>query len=75
MLAHRLRRDGASVVGRDDIEAIMKLESAKMSVGCDDASCMAELGGALGVDHLIAGAAGKLGSTFLVNMQLLVVLQ
>jgi len=63
--------EGASVVSRDDIAAILQMEAVKQQAGCADDACMAELGGALGVDRLIAGDAGKLGETFLVNLRLI----
>jgi hypothetical protein len=63
--------EGASVVSRDDINALLQLEQAKQKTGCDDAECMAQIGGALGVDLLIAGDAGKLGGLYLVNLRLL----
>ena len=63
--------EGASVVSRDDIAAILQMEAVKQQAGCADDACMAELGGALGVDRLIAGDAGKLGDTFLVNLRLI----
>jgi hypothetical protein len=63
--------EGASVVSRDDIAAMLQLESTKIKAGCDDAGCMAELGGALGVDRLITGDAGKVGTLYIVNLRLL----
>ena len=63
--------EGASVVSRDDIAAMLQLESARMQAGCDDAGCMAEIGGALGVDRLITGDAGKVGTLYIVNLRLL----
>ena len=63
--------EGASVVSKADISAIVSLESVKTAAGCDTDSCMAEIGGALGVDRLISGDAGKLGSIFMVNLRLI----
>jgi TolB-like protein len=63
--------EGASVVSRDDIAAILQLQDTKQRVGCDDAGCMAEIGGALGVDRLLTGDAGKVGSLYIVNLRLL----
>ncbi len=63
--------EGASVVSRDDVVALLQLESTRMKAGCDDAGCMAEIGGALGVDRLITGDAGKVGTLFVVNLRLL----
>jgi TolB-like protein len=62
--------EGASVVSREDIAAMLQLSAEKMAVGCADDACMAQIGGALGVDRLITGDAGKLGDTFIINLRL-----
>jgi len=59
------------VVARDEIEALLGLEQQKSMLGCDDTSCLAEIAGALGVDKVIAGKVGKVGSTFVVNLTLI----
>ena len=63
--------DGASVVSRQDINSMLQLNATKMELGCGDDSCMAQIGGALGVDRLIAGDAGRLGQTFIINLRLI----
>ena len=42
-----------------------------MMLGCTDAVCLAEIGGALGVEYLVTGNVGKVGNRFLVNLQLI----
>lgn len=42
-----------TVIGMDDIEAIIGFERQKDLLGCDDVSCFADIGGALGADRLI----------------------
>ena len=59
------------VIARDEIEALLGLEQQKSLLGCDDTSCLAEIAGALGVDKVIAGKVGKVGSTFVVNLTLI----
>jgi TolB-like protein len=63
--------EGASVISREDISAMLQLSAAKMETGCADDSCMAEIGGALGVDRLISGDVGQIGETFIVNLRLI----
>jgi TolB-like protein len=63
--------EGASVISRADIAAMLQLDQAKMLAGCDDESCTATLGGALGVDHMITGDAGKVGDLYVINLQLI----
>ncbi len=40
------------VIGEDDINALLSFEKRKDLAGCDDASCFADIGGALGADQL-----------------------
>ena len=63
--------DGTSVVSRDDIAAMLQLEASKVGVDCSDESCLAEIGGALGVDKLVVGNVGKLSERFVVSLKLL----
>ncbi len=72
VLSTELKRiDGTSVVSRADILAMMQLQEQKMLAGCDDASCLAEIGGALGVEQLVAGNVGKVGDTFIIALRLI----
>ena len=66
------RAEGASVIGRDDIKAMLTLEAEKQMLGCsDDSSCMAEIGAALGVDYIVAGHVGKVAETYMVSLRLI----
>src|SRR3954469_24747603 len=58
-LQNELRTRGQSVIGKSDIEALLGLERMKDAVGCTDTSCLAEIGGALGVDEMVTGAVAK----------------
>ena len=40
-------------------------------MGCDDLACTAELGGALGVDAILAGNVGVLGTTYVLSLKLI----
>ncbi len=57
------------VLSRDEIRKMLSHEQDKMLAGCDDASCLAEIGGALGVEALVAGDVGKVGEKYLINLQ------
>jgi TolB-like protein len=71
-LAAEIRKIGDfRVVGKSDIRAAMALEEQKMLLGCDDESCMAELGGALGVRWLVSGSVTRLGDSWVLNLMLL----
>jgi hypothetical protein len=66
------RVEGASVIGRDDIKAMLAMEQQKQLVGCSDESCLAEIGAALGVSYLIVGHVGKVAETYVVSLRLIV---
>ncbi|MCK5688775.1 PEGA domain-containing protein [Myxococcota bacterium] len=65
------RTEGTSVISRDDIVAMLQLDEQKLELGCDDASCIAEIGGALGVDKLVVGNVGRLGESYVITLRLL----
>ena len=59
---------GLSVMAESDIAALLGMEKTKEMLGCTDAGCIAEVGGALGVDRVIHGSIGRVGSSLLVNI-------
>ncbi len=64
--------EGTKVISRSDINSMLQLESQKDELGCaDDMSCLAEVGGALGVEKLLVGDAGLLGNSYVVNLRLI----
>ena len=52
---------------------MISAEQQKQALGCDDDSCLAQLGGALGVPYLLTGSLGMLGGRFMLNVKLLAV--
>lgn len=62
---------GAKVLAWDDVTKMLEHQSASQALGCDDDQCMAEIGGALGVDFIVAGDIGKLGNRYLMNLKLI----
>jgi TolB-like protein len=73
VLSVELKRiQGASVIGKEDIVAMLNLEGQKQVLGCEsDTSCLAEIGGALGVDKLVVGQVGKLADNFIISLRLI----
>ncbi|MGB8929826.1 MAG: hypothetical protein WCC48_01105 [Anaeromyxobacteraceae bacterium] len=68
-LAGELRkRAGVSVMAESDIAALLGLEKTKAMLGCSDAGCIAEVGGALGADRVVHGSIGRVGTSLLVNL-------
>lgn len=62
---------GHEVVGQDDIDTLLGFDKVKGLMGCDDTSCFAELGGALGVDLLVALRVAKMGDEWAVTAKLI----
>jgi TolB-like protein len=60
--------DGLRTVGREDIEASLGADKQRAALGCDAVACMAEIGGALGVDLILHGQVGRVGSKYSVNV-------
>ncbi|MEM6531936.1 MAG: PEGA domain-containing protein [Myxococcota bacterium] len=62
---------GADVVSQDDIRSMLELEATRQSLGCTEMSCIAEIGGALGVDRMISGSVGLMGDRYVVSLRLI----
>ncbi|HVO21415.1 MAG TPA: hypothetical protein VMU15_19290 [Anaeromyxobacter sp.] len=65
------RRSGAEVITRREIDAVLSLERQKAMMGCTTDACMAELGGALGVELLVNGDVARVGESLLVHFRLM----
>ena len=49
--------EGVSAIGMDEIREMLSFEAQRQTLGCEaDEACLAEIGGALGVDELIFGS-------------------
>ena len=70
VLLSELQQTGFEAIGPDDINAMLGFEKVKSAVGCDDASCIAEIGNALGVDYQAAGSDAKLETTMVMTLKL-----
>src|SRR5437588_1100689 len=49
------------VITKSDVKAILGYEAQAQLLGCGEASCMVDLGGALGAAYLVSGSLSKLG--------------
>ncbi len=62
---------GFDVIGKSDINSMIGFEKQKQVMGCaDDSTCLAEVGGALGVDFIVVGSLGKIGSLYRIDLKL-----
>ncbi|HEY3451351.1 MAG TPA: hypothetical protein VGK67_33645 [Myxococcales bacterium] len=64
------RVPGVQLITQQEIGSLVGLERQKTLMGCGNDSCLAELGGALGVDKMVTGNINKLGETWLFNLKL-----
>jgi len=62
--------DGTSVISPSDITSMLEMQASKDALDCSDTSCLAEIGGALGVDQLIVGDVGRVGDRFVVSLRI-----
>lgn len=65
------RRSGVSVLTQSDIAALLGVEKTRQMLGCGEAGCMAEIGGALGADRVVHGSLGRVGGSLVVNLSAL----
>lgn len=64
------KRKGLSVVGMNEIEAMLDLEAQKQVMGCsDDEGCLAEIADALGVDSIVIGSLALVGDSHVVAVR------
>ncbi|MCK5691042.1 hypothetical protein KAI87_17295, partial [Myxococcota bacterium] len=59
------------VIGQDDINTLLGFDEQKDLMGCDDTSCIADIGGALGVDRIVAFKIARLGEDWVVTSKLI----
>ena len=69
----RKREPKAQVVSAEEIRSMVQVEGDKQQLGCHsdkELACLAEIGGALGVERVIIGSLGRLGSTYVYSLKL-----
>lgn len=71
IVAEVRKQSDAEVITQREISSILSLENQKAMLGCSTDACMAELGGALGADRLVAGDMARLGESFLLHIRLI----
>jgi TolB-like protein len=73
-LLTELSRNGRfEVIGSSDVAMLLGLERQKQLLGCgeESASCLAELGGALGAPWMISGALTRAGMIYRLDLKLM----
>jgi hypothetical protein len=65
------RIDGMSVVTQADVQAMVNLEATKISLGCTETNCLADLAGAFGAELLVTSSVGRVGSEYVLTLVLI----
>ncbi len=72
VLAGEIDRVGTyKVITTSDIRAMLGMEALRQATGCDDVSCAAEIGGALGAPFLLVGSVSRLGDEIIISIRLI----
>lgn len=70
--ASEIRRvPSLQLITEQEIVTLLGYERERALLSCQADSCLAEIGGALGVDHLAQGTLSKLGESWLVTLKLI----
>lgn len=59
------------VMNREDMQSIMMEQHFQNSGNCDSRECIVQLGLVLGVDKIVNGSIGKLGSTYSITLKII----
>lgn len=72
LVAARLGETGAfEVITQDDVRQMISFDKLKTALSCDEeASCLAEIGGALGVGWLVSGTLAEVGGVAVLSLSL-----
>ncbi|MDP2342156.1 MAG: hypothetical protein Q8O67_14460 [Deltaproteobacteria bacterium] len=58
-----------SVIGFDEVQALLDLEAQKQLAGCDTGSCISDIADALGADALITGAIARVDTSVVIGFK------
>jgi len=65
------RTPGFSAISQAELGSLLGVERQKQLLGCGDQSCLAEIGGALGARLVLSGTLGRVGESYVLQLQLL----
>ena len=64
-------RPSLAVTSQEDIKNLLGFQRQKDLLGCAEASCLAEVGGALGVDQMVNGSLAKIGDSLVLVLRVI----
>ena len=68
IVVSEVARQGFDVISQSDISSMVGFEKQKKLLGCEETGCLAEIGGALGVDYLVTGQVGQIGTRYRISL-------
>ncbi len=71
LIASEASKGPARVISGADLSALLGFDRQKKLLGCSEGSCLAEIGGALGVDYLLTSEVSRVGKLYLLSLTLL----
>ena len=71
MFLAELQNAGFQAIGPDDISSMLGYDRMQSELACNDATCTAELGNALGVPYLAAGSIATVSGTTVMTVKLI----
>lgn len=70
LLVELRKMRGVSVIGMDEIRAMLDQEANKSVMGCDEeTSCLADIAGALGAEELLSGSIAVIGDEYVFGLR------
>lgn len=58
------------VLSTEDLRSAVSVEAEKKALGCDESSCLTEMGQALGARYIVHGSVAQLGKTTIIHLNL-----
>lgn len=71
LIAYECAQFPVEVISGSDVRAMITYDREKQLLGCQDSTCLAEIGGALGVDLILSSEVSEVGGTWLVSLTML----
>ncbi len=69
------KKSSTKVLFLEDIRAMLQSEGKESLLGCYTDSCISRIGNVLGIDAVIVGGLGQIGSNYLFNLKMIDVLR